>query len=244
MHTWSLAVEEHFYLILCVGLMILIGAKQLRKLPLVCVAICLLSLTLRYLSYAGTLSDPHIRFLTYLRMDALMFGVLLSYLHHFHRSTLQQIVCRRVASLLVLAGLLIMPSIVLEYGILRFTIGLTMLYVGFGIILMVCIYVPVTNRLTAVLAYIGFYSYSIYLWHMLFSFVVWTSFTLLHSTEWFIHLLMTSTYLSGSIGFGVAMSKVIEIPFLRLRDRLFPSSLASVRVQRRELRQPALLRRA
>jgi len=69
------------------------------------------------------------------------------------------------------------------------------------------------------------YSYSIYLWHI---FYLWRIVPHLHLTS---HVSLYWGFLVGSILFGIAAAKVIEIPVLRFRDRVFPpvpkDSLAS-----------------
>src|SRR5262249_43003209 len=71
------------------------------------------------------------------------------------------------------------------------------------------------------LAGLGAYSYSIYLWHM-------------PVHDWGVSLVETACgrpvgfgnrvllYLVGSLAFGVVMAKWVEVPALRLRNRWFP----------------------
>jgi peptidoglycan/LPS O-acetylase OafA/YrhL len=66
-------------------------------------------------------------------------------------------------------------------------------------------------RYLSPLAWIGRYSYSIYLWHVI-VFVLMERY--LPLSGWLV------TYLVASIVLGVILAKVIEIPFLRLRDKL------------------------
>lgn len=111
------------------------------------------------------------------------------------------------------------------------TIGLTLLYVGFGIVLILSLRVHGVLPLGfarslelagTFLAYLGMYSYSIYLWHTAFS--GWGPGVLRHV----LHIQLTALpgfifYFVGSIIFGALMSRLIEFPVLRLRDRIFPS---------------------
>ena len=86
-HTWSLAVEEHFYLLLPLGLLILKRTSPDRsnsQLPIAVAAISLAALAGR-LALAASADlpasvDAGYYFATHLRIDALAFGVLLSYL--------------------------------------------------------------------------------------------------------------------------------------------------------------------
>jgi peptidoglycan/LPS O-acetylase OafA/YrhL len=115
------------------------------------------------------------------------------------------------------------------------TAGLTLLYLGFGSILMLCLYVQgimppgIAKPLEQVgraLAYIGMYSYSIYLWHLAVK-------RLMVSSMPGILQVQPDTlpgcigYLIASLTIGIFMSQLIEYPILRLRDRVFPTMLAS-----------------
>ena len=78
------------------------------------------------------------------------------------------------------------------------------------------------HRSVALLATLGAYSYSIYLWHV-------------PILDWGIPLVeralgvpldfgaRLAVYFGGSICFGIVMAKLVEVPVLRLRDRWFPS---------------------
>lgn len=66
-----------------------------------------------------------------------------------------------------------------------------------------------------ILTKVGFYSYSIYLWHAMLAL-------------FFIELGMSAfrfwIYIALSLDFGIVMAKAIEIPFLALRDNLLPKN--------------------
>ena len=68
----------------------------------------------------------------------------------------------------------------------------------------------IAGRIARAFAHIGEYSYSIYLWHVT-VIVLMAGFPLRLKVAW---------YLAASITTGICMSKLIEIPPLRLRDRL------------------------
>jgi peptidoglycan/LPS O-acetylase OafA/YrhL len=72
--TWSLAVEEHFYLFLPFVLYLLCKYKKINAMPFIALAIAIYCPLGRFLDLKGAYDYSH------LRMDALFFGVLLAYL--------------------------------------------------------------------------------------------------------------------------------------------------------------------
>ena len=82
-HTWSLAVEEHFYLALPLVLLTLFKSQKLRRrIVLLLGTCCVLVLCGRIVSvYAFHASNPQWK--THARIDALLFGVILSYIFYY-----------------------------------------------------------------------------------------------------------------------------------------------------------------
>ena len=104
-----------------------------------------------------------------------------------------------------------------------YTLGLTSLYLGWGILLLLAMSYEfkTKNKALLVLSKIGLFSYSIYLWHKPFS-----GLCSLPKEWWPGHpsdLGLLLIYFAGSLTVGIVMSKCIEWPVLHLRDRLFPS---------------------
>lgn len=231
-HTWSLAVEAHFYLLL-VTLFILLTRRRdpgpsnpFRAVPLVCGAIALLCLGFRFwnLSLVSFGHKTHI-FPTHLRMDSLFCGVLISYFYHRDKERFLG-VARRFRYFFLIAGVaLVLPAFMfrLEKTPLLATIGFTGFYLAGGFLLIGGMGSPPSESwLARALAYIGSHSYSIYLWHM--SASMWIAPRVLRWTgkpnSWFLY---ASVYLIGSLVLGIIMTSVVEFPVLRLRDRFFPS---------------------
>ncbi len=224
-HTWSLAVEEHFYLALPLILCILLSRKLLHVLPWLAISVGIGCLLLRITCYINGVTDSHSYAQTQFRADALSFGVLLAYLYQFRQTTFQMISHR--PKLAFIGGFaLISPLILLskDYSWFRLTIGSTLLYLGYG--LMICgatniqkLRGPITNGL----AFLGFYSYSIYLWHIFAQPIMYQYFPRPQFVPGFVYwMLWTIGYIAVAVSIGVLASKVIEQPFLRLRDKLTP----------------------
>ncbi len=221
-HTWSLAVEEHFYLALPALLLVLVWrgrgtADPFRALlPLTAIVAagelvlrCVLTTWLPY-------SHRSYLFPTHLRTDALLAGVALAYLDSFHRAALDRIVVGRRVLLLATGAACFAPAFVLEASD-RFihTGGLSLHAVGAALLIAGGVRRPVARPLT-LLAAVGRNSYSIYLWHM--PVLVWIVPALARAREVPADL-QTASYLLGSLLTGLLMARLTERPFLRLRER-------------------------
>jgi peptidoglycan/LPS O-acetylase OafA/YrhL len=229
-HTWSLAVEEHFYLGMPLVLVCLLrtgGADPFRRLvglvPAVLIAVLLVRTVHAW--YYPFQSRTHM-FATHLRADALWAGVLLAYFYHFHRATFDRVVGGRRLLLLILGVACFVPTFSFPLRTwFNHTIALSLNTMG-GVLLVsagIGCGLPAPARL---LAAVGSESYSIYLWHFL---------VLFWAVPWCERLLglelygKLAVYLALSLLVGVVMSRLTEWPVLRLRDRWFPSRNAVVK---------------
>lgn len=230
-HTWSLAVEEHFYIFLALllgGLATLkLSERPFRIVPLVFVALAATCLGLRLAGWEilPQFIDKLHLYPSHLRMDSLFAGVLVSYLHHTHGDAFV-IGTRRWRWPLRLAGTaLLLPAVLLPLKTTWFisTLGLTFFYTGAALILMSLLTAQAPGgRIGAAVAYVGTHSYSIYLWHM--PVLYWLVPAVVGSVKaersWYLYFL---TCVLGSIGGGILLANLIEFPMLRWRDRHFPS---------------------
>jgi peptidoglycan/LPS O-acetylase OafA/YrhL len=232
-HTWSLSVEEHFYVILPIFLLTLLrlnrGARSpFHSIPTIAVVLAATSLFARIINYyyrADAYSVTTHLFPTHLRMDSLFFGVAIAFFYEFHRTVFIDRLWRWRRHLIGLGSLLLTPAFLwrLEANPVVNTVGLTVFYVGSGMLLVgVILCRAPTNRLILWLAALGTFSYSIYLWHM--PMMEWglpAIEKILGTKPYF--AIRLCLYLVGSMILGVAMAKLIEFPALRIRDRWFPS---------------------
>jgi peptidoglycan/LPS O-acetylase OafA/YrhL len=213
-HTWSLAVEEHFYILLPI-LLLAIQRDRFQALPRIVLMTCTAVFTMKCMNYFrpftwGTHYTP-----THLRIDALLFGTLLSYWHHYWPAFNDY--CKaRSGVLLGLGVLLLTPAFLTEiyHNAILSSVWLTPLYLGSGMILMSLVTGGVQNNFaTRGLGYVGKYSYSIYLWH-----IIVTDFAV---PMWGINNdLAIYAAQAVSIGLGVMMSEIVETPMLRVREWL------------------------
>jgi peptidoglycan/LPS O-acetylase OafA/YrhL len=231
-HTWSLAVEEHFYLLLPLTLTVMLRWNKNSLTPLqpilpLAAVVAVLALAARMLNWYLRPSYGNLTHLyaSHLRLDSLFLGVAVSYAYHFHSSQFEGLFSRHRRSLLLAGALLLTPAFAftLERTPFIYTIGLTIFAAGSGMMLVGILLSEIPDgHVTRALATVGSYSYSIYLWHMFV--VVWG----LPLIEGAIDAELApgtrlATYLAVSFVLGMAMARVVELPALRVRDRWFPS---------------------
>lgn len=211
-HTWSLAVEEHFYLLLPLLLMFC-KRDQFKRLPVVVLIIAIACLAMRLAG--GEWNVQRSMFATHLRLDSLLFGSFLSHLYH-HRQDFFHRVASHKKTFATIGVVLLSPAFIWNLEETRFiyTIGFTLFYIGSGAILVASVGGLPENRVTQFLGMIGRYSYSIYLWHAaivewMFPTATWTA---------------TGLYFVFSIVIGIVLSHLIELPMLKLRSRLMPAN--------------------
>jgi peptidoglycan/LPS O-acetylase OafA/YrhL len=239
--TWSLAIEEHFYLALPLFLLLLLALGRRRGSILVGVPATAAFLIVVCTSLRFIFNGHHAFHMfpdqtaTHLRIDSLFFGVLLAYGYHLRPDLMRRLARHRLALLIV--GLLLISPMALHDLSERpyiWTIGFTMLYVGYGLILIAFVYTNPGEGLAGKLilsgpsrtvAWIGLFSYSIYLWQ--FDLAVnpveaWVLPHLPHHPATLFWALGSAIYLLVAVVTGVILSKLVEMPVLALRERLFP----------------------
>jgi peptidoglycan/LPS O-acetylase OafA/YrhL len=234
-HFWSLSVEEHFYIFLPVLMYLMIRLSAPRRpdpfrfFPVVFlfIAALLLSLRLWTSSHVPFSWQTHL-FPTHLRIDSLLFGVVLSYLAHFHGEKFWSLARPRYPLLLLVGFFLISPGFLLTQETpWMYTYGVSLLYLGFGAILVGTLAAPIASAPKAIrlvfgsLGFIGGFSYSIYLWHI--PLLIWLGSVGILRKPY----LGISAFVLGSLALGITASKLIEIPVVRLRDRLFPQTVSA-----------------
>jgi peptidoglycan/LPS O-acetylase OafA/YrhL len=169
-------------------------------------------------------------FPTHLRLDSLLFGVAISYAHHFHGQWLQR-TFRPLRHVLIAVGAAVLGSAAFlpSYrGFYVHTFGFTVHYLATGALMVGVMLSEVpNNRFTVSLAKVATFSYSIFLWHMALMYWAMPHLRAL-SISW---ELRTAIYMLGAMAIGTTMAHVLELPLLRYRDRKFPSRLRASRQQ-------------
>jgi peptidoglycan/LPS O-acetylase OafA/YrhL len=239
-HSWSLAVEEHFYLLLPILIAALAtlhgrvtgvaGTRQPYGLVPVACGVALGILALRLRAACAGASWMQLYYPTHHRADSLFYGVLLRFVTVYHAPVVDRL--QRGWPILMLSlpvGLAIPLFYPLEENWLTGTVGFTALYLGFGSLVFLAGANPNFGRsgarpFTLVargLVLSGVYSYTIYLSHSVVSAVYEHGLINRASpANWVL-------FLVASIGGGIVVSHIVERPFLRLRERWLPSLSAA-----------------
>jgi len=233
-HTWSLAVEEHFYLAIALLFGIASSRKCHNPFAWVPTAFALIGTACLILRIATQWWVPDHSFAacvqpTHLRVDALFFGVLLSYWTH-HADL--EVRLRAVPSLVLVAlgAALLAPAFIFPLENERWIVvfGVILFYLGAGCWLMAGVRLRASrSRLLGFFGALGATSYSIYLWHMPVN--VWGTTSVAQYLGLRSFGAYFSLYIIGTFGVGYLLSRLIEWPTLGMRDRLFPS-LAKPRI--------------
>jgi peptidoglycan/LPS O-acetylase OafA/YrhL len=228
-HSWSIAIEEHFYFALPL-LLIFLARKKFNGLPGIVFVICFSVLIQRVLLALVTdLKWPNFYYPSHLRIDSLSFGVLLGYLYQYKRELFLK--AGRFSPYFIAT----VPVIVLAYifplegSVFSYTIGFTIFYLMFGGLVVAARVHPHfgSSGPQRVLAWMGVYSYTIYLAHSVVYELPGSA-----SLRGTIISYLGSTgdqlvFVGSSILLGVLISHLVERPFLRLRAKWLPFTATS-----------------
>lgn len=239
--TWSLGIEEHFYIFLTIVLFIAFKYRwvNLRSITTIFLILFLVAIASRSINYSNEFNHFQSFYPTHLRMDALFFGVLISYLFNYYQESFIKNVRSYKFILLPISLTCISPIFLFtEQHYLMNIFGLPLLYFGFGLLLIIAITALnidkeitrlISIRLYNIIAYLGIYSYSIYLWHLGIPQI------LIKIIDKFLpgsvnNLTYVIIYIFTAVSIGITMGKLIEIPFLKIRDRYFPKKSNKIKV--------------
>jgi len=229
-HTWSLAVEEHFYILLPLLIIFLYKKNAIKILPAVLIGVSVTVLVVRILHvkyYVGNYNEADFYLPTHLRIDSFIPGVLIAYFKNFSESRYNALLkINRLWYLAFFVVAMVFLWNVPEMNFWMLTFGLTIISVGFAALLLLFL---ATDRskfdkwaIFRGMAIIGKDSYSIYLWHMC---VMYWGVSALYQASHikFPMYIIIPLYMVTSVIIGVVMAMLIEQPVLKFRDKYFPS---------------------
>ena len=227
-YTWSLAVEEHFYLILPLILLLLSRLPSRDPFEYLWIVLPLLSLIILDLRVFNASEhafsfQTHF-FPTHLRIDSLMYGVLLAHYAQYRSERFAAVFGRQRVAVALLGSLVLVPAFVLDVNTNAWITTIGVSCFAFGSALLIGAFVAgrfPENCVTRVVAWVGSCSYSIYLWHG-FGKILPERISAITGTT-LSHVTSTVIYLAGSIVLGSVAALLIEWPALRIREAMCPS---------------------
>lgn len=214
-HTWSLAVEEHFYIFAALFVFFVSKLKLVSKPNLIVgFLVSFIGLCIFFRFQFFEMGKYRVQY-THFVGEGLLWGMLLAYLEHFKPYFFAKLKTYRFS----LFALVIVPLVCFYSKIdspeFFNTIGLTLLYIIFSALLLLKPTFNTAFEQTIVvksIAKIGFNSYSIYLWHMPILFLLELAIPQQSTASFFL-------FAALSIGIGSVLGKLIEQPFLKLREK-------------------------
>ena len=248
-HHWSLAVEEHFYIFLSILIYFLSKYSVLDKqktfftIASIIFVFCLSWRVFSCLFYPNDISPTATFTGTHIRIDSLFAGVVIAHFYHFNNTALVSfyhkykkfLVGLSFLPFLLAAFINFAPHTNNTFSIFVRTIGFTLIYISFSALLIIFLFSRNINKILqkictpliySVICRIGFYSYSIYLFHFYFVFFLVDSYyteDIVTSRSLSLAAVISFTgYFIGSIMLGVISSYLIEVPFLKIREKIFP----------------------
>jgi peptidoglycan/LPS O-acetylase OafA/YrhL len=231
--TWSLAVEEHFYVLLPLLLTALIlfcrgdSQRALRNMPYLAILVITLVVAGRLLrAHSGVENDDFMQ--SHFRFDTLFMGVLLHWIWRYRSGF-----SRRIAhpATLLAISLLIAPAMFLSRNdAIMFSIGFSLLAIGYALLTLFALEHGFgrfgASATGSIMASIGRWSYNIYLWHL---FVLAAGFPFYEPIQLYLsncgmHPLLQAIAQIGilllfSILIGWLFTMIVEEPFLKLRNK-------------------------
>jgi peptidoglycan/LPS O-acetylase OafA/YrhL len=246
-HIWSLAVEEHFYILFPLLVILTLSLRRDRKCPGIphfvkgTVTVMALVLLGRLLLIRRPYSMKLHYFGTHARLDSLAMGVLLAYASLFYPAVWMALL-HRWRELLVAGIVLAFPVLVFApraSDTFAHSVGFTCLYLAFGCLLIAFLGAGeeasirrwLDGRLATAIGWVGLNSYGMYLWH--------EDVAINPMQKWIyprltglpgpVQVVIELTLIFAiTIAIGAITAIGIERPFLALRDRVCPSASRAV----------------
>lgn len=229
-HTWSLSVEEHFYLLIATMFAVatLSGTRNPHKLLLPLVTTAVLSFGLRsYVSLTNMDYSFHTHIsASYLRFDGLALGAITA-ITTWQKNELASQTTLRLKWLTFISTAVFAPYLLLhsqETSIVVRTVGFLLVAVLTSILIVTITLCQVRNQkknrtlLTTLVARIGVDSYATYLLHL----PLFEAINSLNLDRFSPNWLVGALSMAMAILAGRLISHLVDLPLLRFRDRICP----------------------
>ena len=224
-HLWSLAVEEHFYLAFALLFAIFAtNTQRVSRIPLVLVFIMIFTLLLRIVAVKMGVDGHSMQIMSMFRMDSLVAGVLLAHIKIFNKLQFEFLASKKLISALIfVAGVVVLCSFD-AHGQFICSVGYTIAYITAAAFLLFC----QNNRLITdqgiivrSLAAIGIFSYGLYVCHVI---LIRVSDILVAKLPFHDNtgLISLAIRYGGSLILAIVVTRLVEYPFIKLRDKVFP----------------------
>jgi peptidoglycan/LPS O-acetylase OafA/YrhL len=230
-HSWSLCIEEQFYLVLPAAALLFARWGRAPRVAWTALALGIaLGATARGIAYAKhghAAFDAEVYYSTLCRFDELLPGVAIAVLESFHPALFEAV--RRHGHVLLAAGILSAGAVL--YGVatelpgpfFTTTFGFSLLALAFSMLILAALSpasllhrfrVPGASSL-------ALWSYAIYLVHkpLFMALAPQIAHWRLDAASWPVIAAMMAT----GVGAGWALYRLVEAPFMRLRSRWFPN---------------------
>lgn len=193
-HTWSLSVEEQFYLLWPAALLVC-GLRKAGIFPAILILVALVSRSVAFDEY---------------RFDSVADSLAIGCLASIYREPIERALLRTWPRSIPLSTLLLLPVLLLpaanhysRHGMFSSLVGIPLLNVAIGIAMLSVIARPPVWLNTTPLVGLGRLSYSLYLWHL----------------PWVRDFRWSWLWLPAALLFACLSYRFIEQPALHWRDR-------------------------
>ncbi|MGY3564838.1 peptidoglycan/LPS O-acetylase OafA/YrhL [Sinomonas sp. RB5] len=224
-HLWSLAVEEHFYLVLAVVAPFAFRRRiPLRIMMMILGSAMVVPLALRIVGASAGDTPVHLQTYSHYRVDGLAAGLLLGLVATFYPRIMDKLTRIRWVWAVGMLAAIVWLSLFTKQSFLGSTLGFTVTMLGsvcFLLLLYRASWVPRLATVLRPIGSLGVYSYSLYIWHIAAARLA--GIVLGKLGIGLAPIAQTAMSYAAAICVAFVVTRLVEWPSLRVRNRFFPS---------------------